>query len=1101
MEGLFEHATGPEELLSLGRQQPLTPRTLMAYGKLPDEATRLALALRSEGVDLLSADPETLGRLLERVEAGELEADENVLGRLRFLIVSRDYLDWEAIVPEQTIVLTDDALIRGRGELILEDPQGGKARLLLDNETVPAQRISRIEAPLWAQAPELKMFRTPDYVRSRIELPLTAGLVDAIPAEAGGYLAAVTVIGHSGPQTVVMRRDDEGRLLWSARPAAGTQLLPGMLLPLPGGDYLMAGSGPVVRFNDAGEVSEVSSLTEATVVAGAVQGEDVLLAGERADASGVQLLGLNAEGALAWEQPLAAWSRVQQLAALPGQGWVVAGQDSESRPALALLDRQGEVIWQAQPGVTPLPSAVEALTLSPQGQVVLGGQADGGGLWLRRLDPQRQEIGVITPSGASSIPALDGVHAMTFDADGKLLISGQARTENGWIARLESDGSVLWSREYGVESAREVVLDLLPLGETLVAIGRLQAGSRREPPSVWQMALDVEGRPLAAPALPDEVLAFQEQLRERLVEAAPVLSTLGAPEFSVDQQGAVHLALPWLSVESDWDFQRYSPDVEWVIGDLHMRLGVVEDGLRPVALELPDSIDVRDPQGGLAGRLTFGELGFAAQWDDALGTLRSLQTGAKEVRLDLHPQEGMMGTVAAQGALSQLQGKSVPRQLTLDSVGLEGELRQREDGLYDIPGRFHLENIELASFTETPIFKMERLDLQTDQRDVEIETVLAVGREGQEHKIFRQGSPLDVVSSLVAAVGNPAAKLDIKGVQVRGENEYQYLRLASLDSDIGIRRVADDAARRDLWGRLNLEGMAFGEGRERRHTGFGFDSASFQGEIDQISPRAIIRVVLASLMAGQPSEPELLALSQQMLSRWLLALEVDGFEGVDKASQETPHLFGADRLSLRTELTELDTAAPSWSLDFLHEEVKLPDAWGMPQQIEAQLPDRSEVSLLFKRLPTGFAEDQETVARLKRGELDPGQLMLEQMLANRTLLDIPRWRIDFPDGAIALAGRGWTEEGEGGAPGLVRGEFDLRVVQLDRLAARWLESAPDERARQDLESMLAMLRILGEERESPEGDSEHVFRIELDSLGKMQVNGEDLAPLLQQLGG
>ncbi|HSH56505.1 MAG TPA: hypothetical protein VK965_00970, partial [Halomonas sp.] len=111
VEGLFEHATGPEELLTLGRQQPLTPRTLMAYGKLPDEVTRLALALRREGVDLLSADPETLSRLLERVEAGELEADENVLGRLRQLIVNQDYLDWETIVPEQTLILTDDALL------------------------------------------------------------------------------------------------------------------------------------------------------------------------------------------------------------------------------------------------------------------------------------------------------------------------------------------------------------------------------------------------------------------------------------------------------------------------------------------------------------------------------------------------------------------------------------------------------------------------------------------------------------------------------------------------------------------------------------------------------------------------------------------------------------------------------------------------------------------------------------------------------------------------------------------------------------------------------------------------------------------------------
>ncbi|MDR9440487.1 MAG: hypothetical protein RI841_13490, partial [Halomonas sp.] len=1069
--------------------------------RLPPGVTTLALALRPQGVDLLSADLETLRAILERVRSGELEADEQLLGRLNTFIFGQEYLDWEEILPDQEVVLAEQAPVRGRGELILEDAEGRKARLLLSGETVPAQRISRIEAPLWAQAPQLRMFRTPDYARSRVELPLTAGLVNAIPAEEGGYLAAVTVIGHSGPQTVVMRRNGEGRLLWSARPAAGTQLLPSVLLPLQGGDYLMAGSGPVVRFNDAGEMIEASSLTEATVVAGAVQGEEALLAGEMADASGVQLLALNAEGTLAWEQQLAAWSRAQHLAALPGQGWVVAGQDGESRPALALLGRQGEVIWQAQPGVASLPSAVEALAVSPQGQVVLGGQVDGGGLWLRRFDPQSHEVGVITPSGASSIPALDGVHAMTFDAEGQLLIGGEARTENGWMARMDSDGGVLWSREYGVESAREVVLDVLPLGETLVAIGRLQAGSRREPPSVWQMPLDAEGRPLAAPALPDEVLTFQEQLRDALVDAAPVMGTLGAPEFSLDEQGVVHLALPWLTVESDWDFQRYSPDVEWVIGDLHMQLGAVENGLRPIGLEVPDVVDVRDPQGGLAGRLTFGPLEFSGQWNDALDTLHALKAEVDDVRLDLHPQEGMMGAVASQAALAQMEGKDVPRQLTFGRIGIEVDTRQREDGLYDLPGRFHVENVELASFIEAPLLRLDRLDLQTEQRDVTLETLLALGKEGEKHEVFRQGNPLEVLGTLVDAVGNPSARFAIEGLSVRGDNEYEYLRLASLHSDIGIGRHAEDDTQRDLWARLALEGLAFSEGSERRREGFAIDSLSFNGEIDQISPMAIIQVGMASLMAGQPSEPELLALSQQMFSRWLLALEVDGFEGVDKPSQGNPHLFGTDRLSFRTEFTELDTAAPNWSLDVLHEAIRLPPAWNMPPQADAYLPERSDISLLFKRLPTGFAEDQETVARLKRGELDPGQLMLEQMLANRTLLDIPRWQIDLPNGAISLAGRGWTEEGEGGAPGLVRGQFDLRIVQLDRLTAHWLEAAPDDQARQDLESMFTMLRLLGEERESPDGDSEHVFRIELDSLGNAQVNGEDLAPLLQQLDG
>ena len=1108
VEGVFEHAIGPEELLALGRQQPLTPRTLMAYGKLPAEATRLALALRSEGIDLLSADPETLDRLLAQAQAGELEADEHVLGRLRHLIVSRDYLDWEDIEAEQTITLVDNALVRGRGELILEDSQGAQARLLLANEAVPAERISRIEAPLWAQAPALRMFRSPDYVRSHTRLPLTAGLVDIVPARDNGYLTAVTVLGHSGPQTVFMRRDASGRLRWSAMPSANTPLLPSVLLSLEGGDYLVAGSGPVIRFNDAGErvwashLAELDSdLAELTVADAAARGEEVLLAGGVADETGTRLVALDAEGRLARQHHLAGLNNVRHLVPWGDQGWVVAGEDERKRPGVALFDSQGELGWLAQPGVATLPSAIEALAVSAAGQIMLAGQADGGGLWLRQLDPQSADMVVIMPSGAGAIPALNGVHAMTFDAEGKLLIGGEASTENGWIARLESDGEVLWSREYGVEAAHEVVLDVLPQGQSLVTIGRIQAGSRRELPAVWQLRMDAEGRPLMPPALPDEVLALQEQLREALVDAAPVLGTLGAPEFTLDEQYAVHLALPWLTVESDWDFQRYSPDVEWVIGDLHLQLGAVDNGLRPIRLEVPDVVNVRDPQGGLAGRLTFGSLKFSGQWNDALSTVHALKAGVDDVLLDLQPQEGMMGAVGSQAALAQMKGQDTLRQLTFGRIDLELDTRQREDGLNDLPFRFLLEDVELASFIETPRFRLDRLELQTEHQGVPLESALAIGREGQEHEIFRNPDPLDVVAALVGVVGNPSVRLAIEGLRVRGDGEYEYLHLASLQSDIGIARHAGDDTRRDLWARLALEELAFSEGSESRREELGIDGLTFTGEIDRISPMAIIQVGMASLMAGQPSEPELLALSQQMFSRLLVALEVDGFEGLEKDRQEAPQVFGADRVRFRTELTELDSPAPSWSLDLLHEGVILPPALDETLRVGANMPDRSEISLLFKRLPTGFAEDQETVARLKRGELDPGQVVLEQMLTNRTLLDIPRWQIELPNGAISLAGRGWTEEGEGDAPGLVRGEFDLRIVQLDRLTAHWLEAAPDDSARQELESLFTMLRLMGEERESPDGDSEHVFRIELDSLGNALVNGEDLTPLLQQLGG
>lgn len=56
IQGKVERASGPPELLKLEAEDKVNPRALRAFGKLPEEFMSLALQLRSDGVDLLTAD-------------------------------------------------------------------------------------------------------------------------------------------------------------------------------------------------------------------------------------------------------------------------------------------------------------------------------------------------------------------------------------------------------------------------------------------------------------------------------------------------------------------------------------------------------------------------------------------------------------------------------------------------------------------------------------------------------------------------------------------------------------------------------------------------------------------------------------------------------------------------------------------------------------------------------------------------------------------------------------------------------------------------------------------------------------------------------------
>ncbi len=129
IQGAVEKASGPSELLELEARDEITPRALMAFGKLPEEFVGPALQLRSAGVDLLRADMEELELYIEDARSGKIDADPDKLTELKSYMEKMDYLNWTQVCSGDRIAGDDLLRIPEGSWIVLQDFAGGKSRI------------------------------------------------------------------------------------------------------------------------------------------------------------------------------------------------------------------------------------------------------------------------------------------------------------------------------------------------------------------------------------------------------------------------------------------------------------------------------------------------------------------------------------------------------------------------------------------------------------------------------------------------------------------------------------------------------------------------------------------------------------------------------------------------------------------------------------------------------------------------------------------------------------------------------------------------------------------------------------------------------------
>ncbi|MDZ7762321.1 MAG: hypothetical protein U5L00_18970 [Desulfovermiculus sp.] len=135
IEGPVERASGPPELLALENKDEITPRVLLAFGKLPEHYLSLALGLRGSGIDLLRADSRQLDAFIAQAEAGEIDADPEELRNLRELMAKRDYLTWEPVQKGQKLA-AGELLRAGKDTSLFLQTASGAERSISPNGVV-----------------------------------------------------------------------------------------------------------------------------------------------------------------------------------------------------------------------------------------------------------------------------------------------------------------------------------------------------------------------------------------------------------------------------------------------------------------------------------------------------------------------------------------------------------------------------------------------------------------------------------------------------------------------------------------------------------------------------------------------------------------------------------------------------------------------------------------------------------------------------------------------------------------------------------------------------------------------------------------------------
>lgn len=1134
IEGQVERAAGPADLLGLAAGDAVTVRALRAFGRLPEPYMELALALRRDGIDLLTMGPGELRELIVSAQAGQVRVDPERVAELLALIDDREYLEWEALAAGDSLVLGDQDLLRGDGRVVIERASGETLALRTSGLVLPAAVAREVDRRQWADAPAMRFYEPFLSARAgRVEAWERLAAVVATPD--GGYLVAGSVAGSGNYEIRLLRHGPEGDLQWVRRlSGAGIDwLLRSAVVDAEGrillaGDHGRLGAGFVVALDPDGAVlwtriargpddAQMPEDAQFTYTEGlvdlAVNDRGEILAVGWRRAGGAQeaqavVRALAADGEPLWSHAFESAAELRVVSALD-TGWLVGGVAAASpgQSWVAGLDTAGTIQWQADDAGLMRPPEAAA---SQGDTVVLAARGTVPGTVVLRSFAADGAVSGIREAAVrqAGYPLVDSIGALALDADGGTWLAGQALDGHAWVARLNPDGELDWLQEFGGEG-EQALAGLLPRGEALVAVGsdRLEP-TRADGHALWVVTMDGSGALVPEHALSESAMALSEELEIwlEIVEDMGFIELGGYPEFVELEDGTIIAQLPFLAVEMPWSF----PGLGTRHGELDLEL--VQVSMRPLdhserwqlQLELPSVLAMRHPRSGqVIGRIETGGKPMDALWAGDLLTVLQADLDLGAVQFTVAPDDPLARHTSVPGASAARPAyyRNEVGQFNAERVRLHLDLDETRPGVVTGPLVLEATGITQTTRGGQAMGGLQRVFLEADYQDIDLATFSELARLADDPERAMEMGPDQLFEQTLETLGAFEIRIGLR--------EFEFLepggegRVSLGQATFGTRfdRQDPEHPERSLRKWLEVED-GFAE-----HAGDGLDmrleSLRAGFSLEGISPSAVMTLGMGAMMSGGLDAEIARGALGDVLSGLRVELKVAGARSrlPDDEQDIVAMMLRAvdlEAFDFDFQLDGLNTEAPDLALRYLH---RLHAEWppGLLPMDEALFPQEVVIDIVGSGLPAALAQDDEALFELQYGGGGPLQALARVLSEHQSRLEIREIVIDLPLGGLRATAEGGTREQDGME--ILWSESTIVIRNLEALGDAILALAPTEADRQEALGVLTILKLAGERQQNEAGETEHVFRIVADSAGELTLNGTDLGQLLSGAQG
>ncbi|MFO8152021.1 hypothetical protein [Thioalkalivibrio sp.] len=524
-----------------------------------------------------------------------------------------------------------------------------------------------------------------------------------------------------------------------------------------------------------------------------------------------------------------------------------------------------------------------------------------------------------------------------------------------------------------------------------------------------------------------------------------------------------------------------------------LELGTLTVVLHPVAerrwqteWEIPGEMRLRDGHGNALGVLEIDERALSGLWAQDLGTMLTadLRLGGLALTFDADAIGADRGSVGKTG-----DSEGTPGRIQADRLQLDLQLAESEPGVVSGPLAVTVDRMLLEDSAGELMAGLGGLRIGAEYRDVDLVAISAIADLAADPDRLAEQDPEALLAEALAALGGFETTLEIVDLSAGEPGDPAWFSVGAARLESAFAPSAEGARQRDL--RIGMQGrdwhFADGDGAHR------MDAFTVDLRLDRITPDALFRMGLLSLMADELPAEDLIGLTEEGVGSIVLGASLNGIGG--RVGPEGPDaaVYGLELLEFGLSLLELDTRAPGLALSYRQRGLSDLSTGLLPIPREF-IPRELVLDLSASGLPAGAIVDHGG-AEL---DLEPGDVF-RAMLENRTRLDVNAIVIDLPITGLRLSGNAHVEEGDAGAPESLHGRSELEIRNLDTLIEYALAFSASEAVRQQILAVATVLKLAAEERSGPEGEVIHYLRVEASSRGELLVNGTDIGPLL--IGG